>query len=580
MATKQEQVDQPNLVSSRGFLVSARDLGLTTSDAVCELVDNSLDAGANNIRIHVAKAGDHLEIRVLDDGAGIPPEVRGEDGRLKDGIGFALSFGGRVPGRATGATIGKFGWGLSSAACCQSLRTDVYTKQKGETKPRYNCLDLEALEATNSIQLPRTTFESPEGPLSEEFVRSDSGTLIILAKCDNPDFKTVKKMAEALESHLGMKYRRFLGAGRSIQVNDGKSLLPRDPLFLTPGCFDSDKIPLAEPYTEIDPLVFEDVRDAAGQPARVTIRVVCLDVDRIRRLPEWNPRWMTERGLNEENQGFYLMRNERQIAEAQTLNLFTRNADLNYFRGEISFPPALDRFFGIQTNKSRFTLKETMKERIEKALGPVIGHINNETRAKIEKIKADKAIAEAEKMGPTPAEQIAAEGAKVLKVRPGSVGAEVLKELERIDQEEAAEIAKVESTPGLDSETKAEQVQLIQVRFETARLPYRVVFDVLGDGNFYDPKFRGRQAQVIVNREHPFFAVYERATQAPEQRILLDLLLQSAVHAEGMYEGNREMIAAIEQFRREWSIALKVFLDRKDEIAEEAEGRREAADAS
>lgn len=278
---------------------------------------------------------------------------------------------------------------------------------------------------------------------------------------------------------------------------------------------------------------------------------------------------MKDRGLNEENQGFYITRNERQIAAAQTLGLFTRNASLNYFRGEISFPPSLDRYFGIQTNKNRFTLKEELKEQVAQALGSVISQINNLTRSTIDRIQRENEIREAEQKGPTPAEVIAAEGSKLLKVRPASLGEEAQKEIRRLETEEEEQIKEVQADPKLTERQKAAKVTSIKVRFETAKLPFRVLFDVLGDGNFYNPQFRARQAQVVINKEHPFFPIYERATQVPEQRILLDLLLQSAVHAEGVFEGNRDMTAAINQFRREWSIALKVFLEKKEEISEE-----------
>ena len=43
------------------------------ANIVKELIENSIDAGANNIRIIIKKAGKNL-IHVIDDGVGIPPE--------------------------------------------------------------------------------------------------------------------------------------------------------------------------------------------------------------------------------------------------------------------------------------------------------------------------------------------------------------------------------------------------------------------------------------------------------------------------------------------------------------------------
>jgi len=81
--------------------------------------------------------------------------------------------------------------------------------------------------------------------------------------------------------------------------------------------------------------------------------------------PDWSPKFMQRHGINQENQGFYLVRHNRQIGRALTLDLFSRHPSLNYFRAEISFSPALDELFGVQTNKSRFTLKGKLKDKLE-----------------------------------------------------------------------------------------------------------------------------------------------------------------------------------------------------------------------
>ena len=104
-----------------------------------------------------------------------------------------------------------------------------------------------------------------------------------------------------------------------------------------------------------------------------------------------------------------------------------------------------------------------------------------------------------------------------------------------MDKEETQHIKEVEADLELDPSEKEEQIGAIRIKFEIARLPYRIVFDVLGDGNFYNPKFRGNQAHVIVNKEHPFFEIYERATQIPEQRILLDLLHEATGHKRNRF---------------------------------------------
>ena len=92
-------------------------------------------------------------------------------------------------------------------------------------------------------------------------------------------------------------------------------------------------------------------------------------------------------GVGIKNQGFYLMRSNRQIARAITLGLYTRNAHYNFLRGEISFPACLDRFFGIQTNKSRYSLKDGLKDRIKEAMKGVISQMDDEYWAENSRLK-------------------------------------------------------------------------------------------------------------------------------------------------------------------------------------------------
>ena len=56
------------IVNSKGALDSMRNLGITLVEGVTELVDNSIDASASNIHVHIHKVGEHLRIIVADDG--------------------------------------------------------------------------------------------------------------------------------------------------------------------------------------------------------------------------------------------------------------------------------------------------------------------------------------------------------------------------------------------------------------------------------------------------------------------------------------------------------------------------------
>ena len=74
---------------------------------------------------------------------------------------------------------------------------------------------------------------------------------------------------------------------------------------------------------------------------------------------------MREWGISDENQGFSILRNGREIAYGETLNLWKKSSE-EKVRAEIDFPEALDDLFRVQVNQSRFTVEHTLKEVLDK----------------------------------------------------------------------------------------------------------------------------------------------------------------------------------------------------------------------
>src|SRR5688500_2286669 len=72
---------------------------------------------------------------------------------------------------------------------------------------------------------------------------------------------------------------------------------------------------------------------------------------RVATLPELGYAVSNELGINAPNEGIYVMRNQREIAAAQTLNIFAKAQNLNRFRAEIHIPASLDRRIGINWTK-------------------------------------------------------------------------------------------------------------------------------------------------------------------------------------------------------------------------------------
>lgn len=571
--------------------MGARDMGVETLSAIYELIDNAIDAGADNIHVHVEKNGDYIRIYVEDDGRGIAETIE-HDETVYDGITFALAFGDRYDQGAV--QIGKFGWGLPASATCTSLRTEVYTRQEDDEEWRYSYVDLKEMDSENDTKTPISKEKRPDH-LDLENPNPNSGTVVSFEKCDDTDPKTVTGIVGRLTRNLPRVYRYFLNGDVDISVN-GTELEPTDPLFIMENAHNvgelPEKVPRVEETFHKKTIHLEESDSDDKYP--VTVTVVMLDVEAIRTCNEWGPEWMSDHGLVEANQGFSIVRNGREIRNGLTLGLFKRHADKNYMRAEIEFPPELDDKFGIQTDKSRLRLKQAVKDKIDDALDNAPNHVHQKTRKTIRKLQAE-ANKKQDEVEPSPSERAAEKAAKFMK-SPREQTEEDLKEVaEAIEEQKQKAIEQVEDDPDLEEDEKEEAIEQKEKKYERQKNPnsYNVTTDTLGSGHFYEGDFQGNQVNAIINDAHEFYEVYQQlrtgvhrdadkaATDSgieetmsgqTEESVLIDHMLLAAARAELIMRDRYDDDAQeyIYQFRSEWSEALRAFARYMEDGMDEA----------
>ena len=74
--------------------------------------------------------------------------------------------------------------------------------------------------------------------------------------------------------------------------------------------------------------------------------------------------------FNLESSGYWIFRNGRKIGNPILLR--TIHPSLNNFRASIEFNPVFDKYFGIQVNKNRYVLDDTLKEVIDIKISQII----------------------------------------------------------------------------------------------------------------------------------------------------------------------------------------------------------------
>src|SRR2546426_1925048 len=137
------------------MIQSLRDVGYnTTTSALCEHVDNAIEAGATVIRVYFRQAGrrgaHETDILVYDNGKGMPPNIL----KVATSFGGSMSYGNRKG-------IGRFGMGMKTAALSISPVMELYSWQ--EASAFYNMtLDTNEVgrDRRNLVELPEPTFNS------------------------------------------------------------------------------------------------------------------------------------------------------------------------------------------------------------------------------------------------------------------------------------------------------------------------------------------------------------------------------------------------------------------------------------
>lgn len=86
-------------------------------------------------------------------------------------------------------------------------------------------------------------------------------------------------------------------------------------------------------------------------------------------LPDFGPDGNQERGFTLKNRGFYILRNNREIAEAQTLGLFTRHSEFDLFRAELHVLATMDDVLGVNFTKRKVRPKQAFEDKLRQVAG-------------------------------------------------------------------------------------------------------------------------------------------------------------------------------------------------------------------
>jgi hypothetical protein len=450
--------DRPNDPNAGRLIESLRYLGYSNYEALADLVDNAIDAEAGKISICIQQKSGQPQISIADDGTGMTQDTLDQAMRL-----------GSLTASDLNSDLGRFGMGLVTASLSIAKKCHVITRT--EEGCWSSAWDVDEVIAKNAFVKHLDAATPDEVRILEaEIGAAPSGTVVILTKCDNLSNKNTSAFASNLKHHLGRVHRYFIGAGhKSITIND-EAIGAFDPLQLN------------DPGTEvvIDEL-FPIILREDSQEKKESVRA------RIVLLPEISA---SEHDVarSMKAQGFYVMRNQREIEQAVTLNFFTKHNDFNRMRGEIFFPGTLDRLAGIEFTKRQVTLEQSLFDQLANTLIPTCRTIKRR-----EATKKRFETSEAQQQLHNQSAKAIAEKDKLL-IKPKAV-------IEK--RQPRTNVGNGHSPKG---EPERERKNLTRTQALETRLNCEIREERLGpNGQIYECDMEGRKLVLRYNVEHPFY---------------------------------------------------------------------------
>jgi len=218
------------------MLESLRGIGYSPAAAIADLIDNSIAAGATQVRVDFEWRGPDSIVRITDDGRGMNTRALVE----------AMRPAGRHPLEPREpADLGRFGLGLKTASLSQGSLLAVASRVADSgIEARY--WDLEHVADVDAWQLLRGMPAEIEAD-ADMLCDRPHGTIVVIARLDRmlgdeltddaTDRQRFYRLAQLVERHLSMTFHRYLdGPSPRLVItfngdDEAQRVIPWDPFI-------------------------------------------------------------------------------------------------------------------------------------------------------------------------------------------------------------------------------------------------------------------------------------------------------------------------------------------------------------
>lgn len=492
------------------FINSLRDVGYnSTTSALCEHVDNAIQAGADEIRIYfnqTGKRGAHeIDTLVYDNGKGMAPSV----------LQICMSFGGSMSYNERSG-IGRFGVGMKTSALSMSPVLDVYSWVEPEAVYSMS-MDVNEIASMqkHSLSLPEPKFvtkipdeiseimsskmvypksnqdllASSKNRVADNFGKS--GTIVYMPNCDRLSYKTSRSLVEHATSEMSRVYREFMNQDLKIFINN-RLLKPSDPTYWMKGARHAEQEVLADCDEKYSKLVNSweiqiPLNEDSKETAPVSVRLYKLPYE------SWKP--LGKQKLKKidlyDNHLLTIMRNEREVFAGVRSDIFKFHGEKLWSRVRIDFSGELDEAFGVAMNKQGIRPMAYVGKHIQREIESDLTRLKNDYTKWVAKDKADNPdpgkLSDAERRAQN------AEGHQPKSFPNPKV--ETQAEIDEIDANIRGMAIKLKRAAETDEEAF--------LRIKNSKY----IMDFIHDGYhpFYDIEAKLGKVILTINKAHPFY---------------------------------------------------------------------------
>lgn len=379
---------------------SLRDVGYeSTISALCEHVDNAIQAAATEIRVYFCQTGRrgeyNIDALVYDNGRGMEPHV----------LQVAMSFGGSMY-YDNRKGIGRFGVGMKTAALSMAPAVEVYswTEPGAIYTMTLDARDI-SVKMANLLELPEPQFHDalpsnvaeiltkpmayPKAHMDQDLIASSedelldhmgqSGTIVFIPDCDRLTHKKSQTLVDNAVKEMARVYRVQLSAGLRLFVNN-RQVEPFDPTYWDEKArhtrvegLNRKRSRLITSWPDIQVPIAED----SEQTAPVSVRLYMLPIE------DWHA--LSRKTLKNdlhffERRTVSFMRNNREVFSGPFRELTgTVHTDSDWLRLQIDFSGELDEAFGVAMNKQGVRPKKYALDCIKKQIKEEISRARSKT---------------------------------------------------------------------------------------------------------------------------------------------------------------------------------------------------------